>query len=62
MTNVAAWPPRRREDARVIEAELKARVNDPGRLRERLRQRADEELSTYRDTYYDRPDGSLTHW
>src|SRR5262249_8291740 len=39
----------------VIEAELKARVRDPGALRERLRQWADEEISIYRDTYYDLP-------
>jgi adenylate cyclase class 2 len=44
----------------VIEAELKARVRDPEGLRERLRQRAEAEPSVYSDTYYDRPDGSLT--
>ncbi|MFI0451944.1 class IV adenylate cyclase [Actinomadura sp. 6N118] len=44
----------------MIEAELKARVRDPEGLRELLRQRALEELSVYQDTYYDRPDGSLT--
>ncbi|MBA9003935.1 class IV adenylate cyclase [Thermomonospora cellulosilytica] len=44
----------------MIEAELKARVRDPEGLRARLRERADEELSVYRDTYYDRPDGTLT--
>ncbi|WP_207944936.1 class IV adenylate cyclase [Actinomadura rubrisoli] len=44
----------------MIEAEVKARVRDPGALRERLRGRAPEEVSTYWDIYYDRPDGSLT--
>jgi hypothetical protein len=43
------------EVGRVIEAELKARVSDPDRLRDRLRRPADEDLSLYRDTYYDRP-------
>jgi adenylate cyclase class 2 len=43
----------------LIEAELKARVHDPDALRERLRGRADEEISVYRDTYYDRPDRTL---
>jgi adenylate cyclase class 2 len=44
----------------VIEAELKARVREPDALRERLRRLADEERSTYRDTYYDRPGRDLT--
>jgi adenylate cyclase class 2 len=44
----------------VIEAELKARVSDPGALRERLRRLAAEETSIYRDTYYDWPDKVLT--
>jgi adenylate cyclase class 2 len=44
----------------VIEAELKARVSEPEALRGRLRQLADEERSTYRDTYYDRPGRDLT--
>jgi adenylate cyclase, class 2 len=44
----------------VIEAELKARVREPEALRERLRRLADEERSTYRDTYYDRPGRDLT--
>ncbi|MFC5748901.1 class IV adenylate cyclase [Actinomadura rugatobispora] len=44
----------------MIEAELKARVRDPEGLREQLRKRAEEEPSVYRDTYYDRVDGSLT--
>jgi adenylate cyclase class 2 len=44
----------------VIEAELKARVREPEALHERLRHRADAEVSVYRDTYYDRPDQSLT--
>jgi adenylate cyclase class 2 len=44
----------------VIEAELKARVREPDALRGRLRRLADEERSTYRDTYYDRPGHDLT--
>jgi adenylate cyclase class 2 len=44
----------------VIEAELKARVSDPDALRERLRNLASEEISLYRDTYYDRPGRELT--
>jgi adenylate cyclase class 2 len=44
-----------------IEAELKARVRDPDRIRDRLRQRADEEISVYRDAYYDHPAEMLTH-
>ncbi|KWX01750.1 Adenylate cyclase [Carbonactinospora thermoautotrophica] len=43
----------------MIEAELKARVKDPERVRQRLRERSTEEVSVYRDTYYDRPDGEL---
>jgi adenylate cyclase, class 2 len=43
----------------VIEAELKARVRDPGALHQRLRQLAAGVRSVYRDTYYDRPDGDL---
>ena len=44
----------------MIEAELKARVHDPDTLRARLRRLAGEELSVYRDTYYDRPGRELT--
>jgi adenylate cyclase, class 2 len=44
----------------VIEAELKAKVHDPAELRARLRPLASEELSVYRDTYYDRPGRDLT--
>ncbi|MCW2919738.1 MAG: uncharacterized protein JWN52_7806 [Actinomycetia bacterium] len=44
----------------MIEAELKARVSDPDGLRAQLRRRADEEISVYRDTYYDRPGRELT--
>jgi len=43
----------------VIEAELKARVLYPEQLHERLRNLAAAERSTYRDTYYDWPDGRL---
>jgi adenylate cyclase, class 2 len=44
----------------VIEAELKARVRDPAALRDRLRRLASEEISLYRDTYYDQPGRDLT--
>jgi len=44
----------------LIEAELKARVTDPGALREHLQHLASEEISVYRDTYYDRPGQELT--
>ena len=44
----------------MIEAELKARVRDPAALRDRLRRLASEEISLYRDTYYDRPGRDLT--
>jgi adenylate cyclase, class 2 len=44
----------------LIEAELKARVHDPDTLRARLRRLASEEISLYRDTYYDRPGRELT--
>jgi adenylate cyclase, class 2 len=43
-----------------IEAELKARVRDPARVRELLRQRAPEEVAIYSDTYFDTPDRTLT--
>jgi adenylate cyclase class 2 len=44
----------------MIEAELKARVRDPERVRELLAARAAEHSSVYHDTYYDRPDHALT--
>jgi adenylate cyclase, class 2 len=44
----------------VIEAELKAHVREPNALRSRLLRLADEECSTYHDTYYDRPGRGLT--
>ncbi len=44
----------------MIEAELKARVRDPGALHERLCRLATAEQSTYRDVYYDRPGRDLT--
>ncbi|MFD0686826.1 class IV adenylate cyclase [Actinomadura fibrosa] len=44
----------------MIEAELKARVREPDALRTRLRERGEEEIDVYRDTYYNSPDGSLT--
>jgi adenylate cyclase class 2 len=43
----------------VIEAELKARVRDPGLLHDRLSGLAAGERVIYRDTYYDRPGGDL---
>ena len=43
-----------------IEAELKARVRDPARVRELLRQRIPEEVAVYSDTYFDTPDRALT--
>jgi adenylate cyclase class 2 len=44
----------------VIEAELKARVGDPEALSAALGRLARGDPSTYRDTYYDTPDGSLS--
>ena len=44
----------------MIEAELKARVTDPGALREHLRHLASEVISVYWDTYYDRRGRELT--
>lgn len=43
-----------------VEAELKARVGDPDRVRTLLRDRAREEIATYSDTYYDTVDHRLT--
>ncbi len=43
-----------------IEVELKARVPDPARVRELLRQRAPEEFAVYSDTYFDAPDRALS--
>ncbi len=43
-----------------IEAELKARVRDPKRVRTLLGKRAAEEISVYADTYLDTPDHALT--
>lgn len=42
-----------------IEVERKARVADPDKLHGLLAARADAEASTYHDTYYDWPNGSL---
>lgn len=42
-----------------IEVERKARVADPDKLQALLAARAEAEASTYHDTYYDWPDGSL---
>jgi adenylate cyclase class 2 len=44
----------------VIEAEVKARVRDPDRVRALLRLHAAERLSRYYDTYFDRPGRPLT--
>lgn len=44
----------------VIEAEVKARVNDPEGVLVALRERASGEEAVYRDVYYDLPDRSLT--
>ncbi|WP_406690539.1 CYTH domain-containing protein [Saccharopolyspora sp. ID03-671] len=43
----------------AVEAELKARVNDPEVVRARLRERADEQVQIYRDRYFDWPTGDL---
>jgi len=43
----------------VIEAELKARVHAPETVMRQLDERATARVEVYRDTYYDRPDGSL---
>ncbi|MFI0188424.1 class IV adenylate cyclase [Streptomyces sp. NPDC017082] len=43
----------------MIEAELKARVQAPEAVMRQLDQRAPAQIEVYRDTYYDRPDGSL---
>lgn len=43
----------------MIEAELKARVYAPEQVMRRLDQMATARVEVYRDTYYDRPDGSL---
>ncbi|GHC72437.1 class IV adenylate cyclase [Streptomyces flavofungini] len=43
----------------MIEAELKARVREPKRVVRQLDERATARVEVYRDTYYDRPDGSL---
>jgi len=44
----------------MIEAEVKARVRDPAKVRDLLRARAAEEVSRYWDTYYDLPGKVLT--
>lgn len=43
----------------MIEAELKARVTAPEAVMRQLDARAVARVEVYRDTYYDRPDGSL---
>lgn len=44
----------------MIEAELKARVHAPEAVMRRLDERATARVEVYQDSYYDRPDGSLT--
>ncbi|WP_432034339.1 class IV adenylate cyclase [Streptomyces antibioticus] len=43
----------------MIEAELKARVHAPEAVMRQLDERTAARVEVYRDTYYDRPDGSL---
>lgn len=43
----------------AVEAELKARINNPETVRVRLQQRAHEHTRTYRDRYFDWPAGNL---
>lgn len=43
----------------MIEAELKARVHAPEYVMRLLDERVTARVEVYRDTYYDRPDGSL---
>ncbi|MFI8531046.1 class IV adenylate cyclase [Streptomyces aquilus] len=43
----------------MIEAELKARVRSPEAVMRQLDALATARVEVYRDTYYDRPDGSL---
>ncbi|MFD9075073.1 class IV adenylate cyclase [Streptomyces lasiicapitis] len=43
----------------MIEAELKARIHAPEAVMRLLDERATGRVEVYRDTYYDRPDGSL---
>ncbi|QIB47979.1 class IV adenylate cyclase [Streptomyces aureoverticillatus] len=43
----------------MIEAELKARIHAPEAVMRLLDERATARAEVYRDTYYDRPDGSL---
>ncbi|WP_149831263.1 class IV adenylate cyclase [Streptomyces tailanensis] len=45
----------------MIEAELKARVHSPEAVVRQLDERAEARVEVYRDTYYDRPDGSLSN-
>ncbi|HEY8980551.1 MAG TPA: class IV adenylate cyclase [Streptomyces sp.] len=42
-----------------VEAELKARVREPGEVRRLLDERAEARVEVYRDTYYDRAGGEL---
>lgn len=44
----------------AVEAELKAMVRDPDVVAGKLRELADEQPETYRDVYFDRPDGGIT--
>lgn len=44
----------------MIEAEYKARLRDPGAVRDRLRNHAQPEPVTYHDTYFDDAQGGLS--
>ncbi|GAB3543550.1 adenylate cyclase class 2 [Actinopolyspora lacussalsi] len=44
----------------AVEAELKAHVRHPDAVHERLASRAEEQVQTYRDRYFDQPTGELT--
>lgn len=43
----------------MIEAEYKARLTNPDRVRVALRERATPDVVSYQDTYYDNPSGDL---
>ncbi|MFI7188141.1 class IV adenylate cyclase [Nocardia nova] len=45
----------------MIEAEYKAKLTAPDRVRAALRERATPDVVSYRDTYYDTPSGDLNH-
>lgn len=47
-------------ESRVIEAEYKARLADAGAVREKLTARAEVDVVSYHDTYFDDPSESLS--